>query len=438
MKKVFALLLLVLAPVFSYAQFTRNSLRDSTVVVNDTIDTDDGQLTIQKTTKITIVQLNNFNDNWFFSVGVGPHIYRGENEWKMRLQDYMVPSIDASIGKWFSPSIGGDFMLSFAKFKGVWQVSNRTLLDIQESRGCSYDEALRIASEDYNFVTFDRYSHSPNRPEELLFKQKGYYLNAYLRVMFDMSTIIGGYKPDRKNHIIPYIGAGYVKGIGNRSSRAGSPSFNRGVMYDYRFNNVWSFNATARAALLGDSFDGEYTPSRTGDGTFGVTVGFTYHFGKKYWDRVKEENVAYKYDKKVKVLEKKVEDQQVEMVRIAEEAEVQKERMAGTLFPYYVNFALDDFTLVNREKVNLSVISRVMKENPQTTYVISGYADKQTGTAERNQWLSENRSKQVAQVLVDEFGVDPKQLELESNGGVGSMYYDESALSRCVVISIKK
>jgi len=38
-------------------------------------------------------------------------------------------------------------------------------------------------------------------------------------------------------------------------------------------------------------------------------------------------------------------------------------------------------------------------------------------------------------VLVDEFGVNPDQLSVESFGGVDKMFFNDESLSRCAIIS---
>lgn len=70
-------------------------------------------------------------------------------------------------------------------------------------------------------------------------------------------------------------------------------------------------------------------------------------------------------------------------------------------------------------------------------YVITGYADKATGSASINQKLSEKRAKAVYDALIAE-GVDAKQLETAAEGGVGPMFFNNIALSRTAIVAPKK
>ena len=103
-------------------------------------------------------------------------------------------------------------------------------------------------------------------------------------------------------------------------------------------------------------------------------------------------------------------------------------------YPYFVNFEINKTDIVNRERVNLSTIAKMIKENPGKKYSVMGYADKATGTADRNQWLAENRAKNVYDMLVNEYGVPASSLVLDSKGGVDNLYFNDPQMSRSVII----
>ena len=112
-----------------------------------------------------------------------------------------------------------------------------------------------------------------------------------------------------------------------------------------------------------------------------------------------------------------------------------KESEKVVTYPYFVNFDINKTDIVNRERVNLSTIAKMIKENPGKKYSIMGYADKATGTAERNEWLAENRAKNVYDLLVKEYGVPASSLVLDSKGGVENLYFNDPQMSRSVLIS---
>ncbi len=104
-------------------------------------------------------------------------------------------------------------------------------------------------------------------------------------------------------------------------------------------------------------------------------------------------------------------------------------------YPYFVNFEISKTEIANRERVNLSTIAQMIKQNPGKKYNVMGYADKATGTPERNAWLAENRAKNVYDLLINEYGVPASSLVLDSKGGVENLYFNDPQMSRSVIIS---
>jgi len=104
-------------------------------------------------------------------------------------------------------------------------------------------------------------------------------------------------------------------------------------------------------------------------------------------------------------------------------------------FPYLVNFTVNTTDVVNREKVNLEAVAKMIKSTPEKKYSVIGYADKQTGTAEGNAKLASGRAQNVYDILTKQFGVSSSQLVKDSKGGVDYMYMNDEQLSRSVIIS---
>ena len=94
-------------------------------------------------------------------------------------------------------------------------------------------------------------------------------------------------------------------------------------------------------------------------------------------------------------------------------------------FPYLVNFVVNTTDVVNREKVNLETIAKMIKATPEKKYSVVGYADMQTGTAEGNAQLAQGRAQNVYDILINQYGVAPSQLVKDSKGGVDYMYFND-------------
>jgi len=63
-------------------------------------------------------------------------------------------------------------------------------------------------------------------------------------------------------------------------------------------------------------------------------------------------------------------------------------------------FVINKWDIRPSEQLKIDEVVAALKDNPDTKVRISGYADKATGTAKRNQFLSEKRSEIVAQAII--------------------------------------
>lgn len=118
--------------------------------------------------------------------------------------------------------------------------------------------------------------------------------------------------------------------------------------------------------------------------------------------------------------------------------EIQKEVIRTkdyVTYPHFVNFEINKTEVVDREKVNLQYVAEMIKSVPGKKFSVVGYADKQTGSAERNAELAKQRAKNVYDVLTQMYGVSADRLTLDSKGGVDTMFLNDPQLSRSVIIA---
>ena len=71
-----------------------------------------------------------------------------------------------------------------------------------------------------------------------------------------------------------------------------------------------------------------------------------------------------------------------------------------------------------REAMNLSYLADQMKQFPNATYTVNGYADSATGTPAFNKELSLKRAQAVVDVLVKQYGIPADRLKVDAGGGV--------------------
>ena len=125
-----------------------------------------------------------------------------------------------------------------------------------------------------------------------------------------------------------------------------------------------------------------------------------------------------------KVVEKVVEKEVVKEVPTA---------MSSTA----VFFRINSYALSAADKARIKLFADDVKGGcADQVYVVTGYADKATGSANTNQRLSEKRAQAVYDALIAE-GVPAKQLEKAAQGGVGPMFFNNIALSRTAIVAPK-
>lgn len=103
--------------------------------------------------------------------------------------------------------------------------------------------------------------------------------------------------------------------------------------------------------------------------------------------------------------------------------------------PATVYFDLGSSKLSQREQAHLEYFANNVV-NGDTQLLLTGSADKQTGTARGNQKLSEQRVETVKNLLVNKFGASASNIETVANGDTKNVF-DTPAKNRCVVVEVK-
>lgn len=186
-----------------------------------------------------------------------------------------------------------------------------------------------------------------------------------------------------------------------------------------------------------------------------LTLGVNYTFRSKFVGQDKVDVLQAEKDqlndevnrmrKELSEANSKLAAQQEETVKAQREAAEAKEAAAETagqqkvtpdMAEYTAFFSINSAILSKQEVVNLEAIADVMKQFPQAKYRITGYADKQTGSAEFNRKVSRQRAEAVYNTLADKFGVNRDQMIVEGAGGVDTMHQGDPKLSRAAVITV--
>ena len=359
---------------------------------------------------------NFFRHNWFVLGDAGVNAYWGDYTSKTPFGSRLTPQFNVGFGKWFVPGFGAK--LQFTGFR---------------SRADKWSEGFYThASEEY----FDKDGNS-------YWKERVKWFNFNIDLMFNISRIIKGYEgigsPELMNQFIASIGLGVTHPYDFPRYPNNDFAGHIELQYSRFFTEAKavSLDVRFRTILQSTQFDG--VADHFFDKNFSLNVGVTYYFKERGWKRTVANTTYYVEDQTtINRLNDEINNLKQELAQ-AQAAPVVAAVPISTsktiTFPYLVNFVIDKVKVVNRERVNLKVVAEMIMATPEQKYLICGYADKYTGSVERNIWLAENRAKNVFKILTKEFGVPAEQLILDDKGGVDNMFYDDPQLSRSVIIS---
>ena len=318
---------------------------------------------------------NPFWSNWFFSIGGGASVMYGDND--QQLGDFgkrISPTMNISVGKWFTPGLGLRLQYSGLQAKG------------------------------FTMDPFADYVKGTQR-ENGSYKQRFEYMNFHGDVMFNLNALFGGYNQYRVYEIIPYLGAGITHNYTKPHRQALSVNAGKGY-----------------------------------DGVFSATLGLTYHFPKRGFNRPMPQLISALELSAMQqqIAEMAAANQQLESAltaaqnRPVEVAETEVVVTDPNIAPRTVFFNIGSAEVSPREVMNISYLAKQMQEFPNATYTVNGYADSATGTPEFNKELSLKRAQAVVDVLVKDYGISADRLKISADGGVDK--FGQPILNRVVLV----
>lgn len=371
-----------------------------------TVQNGDFTETVEYSTDKFKVETNRFWSNWFVSAGGGVNLYFGDHDKQVKFGKRLAPAVDVAIGKWFTPGIGVRFAYSGLSVKGATQTGiHSTGEEVPGKGGYGY----------------------------WLTKQKFNFFNFHLDAMFNMSNLLFGYNPNRVYSLSPYVGLGVMKT--NDTPKATEIAGHFGLLNSFRLCDALDLNLDIRGTLVSDAFDGE-AYGRGGEGMLSATVGLTYKFKKRGWDKAK--TVVRIDNRAINALRQQLADAEAENDRLkralAEGNRQKAKEIVTKASANLVTFQIGKATLSNEARANLGMMAEAIKSGDKSVvYTITGYADAGTGSKRINERLSKRRAEAVRDCLVKEFGVSESQLRVDHKGGVDNMFYDDPRLSRAVI-----
>mgnify|MGYP000202248738 CR=1 FL=1 len=360
------------------------------------------------------VETNRFWSNWFISVGAGAQVYFGDHDKQAEFGKRISPALDIAVGKWFTPGIGVRLMYSGLSAKGA---TGR-----YESGGLVHATGEVVPG------------WKDAAGGELQYSKFNYF-NFHADVLFNLSNLFCGYNEKRIYNCNIYGGVGVMHVSESPSATDVSGHF--GLLNTFRLCSALDLNLDLRGTIMNDDFDGEI--GGRGEGMFAATIGLTYKFKPRGWDRSKTITRTVYNNEEINAMRERINRMSEENARLEQALAEGKQDEAMSIVKQiastnFITFQIDKSELSNEARVNLGMLAEVIKQGePSTVYTITGYADEGTGSKKGNEKLSKARAEAVYNCLVNEFGVDKSQLKVEYKGGVENMFYDDPRLSRAVI-----
>lgn len=358
---------------------------------------------------------NRFVDNWFVSAAGGVNLYVDTG-----FKTVPALAVDVNVGKWITPSVG--VRLGYAGLKGAaWAEEPSWLGSALDKSNCSYKR-------NYNST----YVHAD--------------------VMWNVSNAWGGYKETRFWSFIPYAHAGVMSFSlkefgGDEEFAAGF-----GLLNALRLTNRLDLTLDLRAALVNGRIHGTEGVAAL----FTPTLGLSVDLGKYNWVRASNwhnpsdvdaisaaeasaaalaaANAALADDKKG------LEDENAKLAAknkalTDENAKLAANQGLQEVGPAAFYFEIGQTKLSTKELEHLDFyMNNVLPYvNGKKATVITGSADKMTGTTRRNQQLCDKRAAYLKNLLAEKYGVDTGDFVVNTNISAEG----KPELQRAVIISFE-
>lgn len=348
-----------------------------------------------------------FGDNWFIQGQVGGSYSFSEDQTKVDFGKRLSPHAALSIGKHFSPIGGARLQVAGWEAKGYRQLTS--------------------GYKDFKFN----------------------YIQTNLDGLLNFSNLFSAYQGDKFFNLYGIVGLGYVhtfgdtdKGIKTRNSIVPRAGFQA----DFRLSGNVSVNLEAVGNLMTDKFNG-VVDGRINDATANVLVGVTYRFNKGGFklvdvsdpqvlaslnDQINQQRAQLKNkDSEINDLRQKL-GQKPKVVEVVKEQKQETEVLMNAV----VVFRLGSAKLEQNQEINIYNAAKYLKENPSVNVLLTGYADKETGTPVINQRLSEARAKAVTDILTSKYGIAASRISQKADGS-NEQPFEVNDWNRVVTFTIK-
>ena len=263
------------------------------------------------------------------------------------------------------------------------------------------------------------------------------YVEGAVDLMADIATIFAGYKYDRT--LNPYLfgglGVNYAfnndeaNDVANRFPKKDnylwdgskvSPALRAGAGLNIRLSDAIALNLEGNCSFLDDHFNSK--KGSKADFQIKAVAGLTFSFGKA---KPVPAPVPVPAPAPVVKPEPEPEPAPVEEVEVVPAFESLSRNIL---------FVINTWNIRESEQLKIDEVVEALKANPDTKVRVSGYADKATGTAKRNKFLSEKRAEVVSEAIINA-GIEKERIINEYFGDTVNPFEtpEENRVAVCLV-----
>ena len=314
-----------------------------------------------------------FNPHWYVQGQIGAQYTLGE----VKFGDLMSPNIQLGVGRQFTPIWGARFSINAWQSKGG--INEYSLTD-----------GAKVGKEKYDWK----------------------YISPMIDGTLNLSNALCGYNPTRTVSVGLLAGIGLNVGFSNDDAVAfaataathnhGSENLTYawdgtkvrfvgrvGANVDFRIDDAWSIGIEANANVLSDNYNSKKAGNC--DWYFNALVGVRYNIGKTYTTRTitppaPVEKIVERIVEKIVEVPAKTTDSQF----MKKASSIRRE----------VFFTIGK-NVINAEGFKkIDEVAAYMKECPEATVTVTGYADRGTGSAKINNRIAARRADIVVSELI--------------------------------------
>ena len=314
-----------------------------------------------------------FNPHWYVQGQIGAQYTLGE----VKFGDLISPNIQLGVGRQFTPIWGARFSINAWQSKGG--INEYSLTD-----------GAKVGKEKYDWK----------------------YISPMIDGTLNLSNALCGYNPTRTVSVGLLAGIGLNVGFSNDDAVAlaatagnhnhGSENLTYawdgtkvrfvgrvGANVDFRIDDAWSIGIEANANVLSDNYNSKKAGNC--DWYFNALVGVRYNIGKTYTTRTitppaPVEKIVERIVEKIVEVPAKTTDSQF----MKKASSIRRE----------VFFTIGKNVINAEGYKKIDEVAAYMKECPEATVTVTGYADRGTGSAKFNDRIAARRADIVEAELI--------------------------------------